>query len=63
MGTVGHSVAFAAFTATGAIGILAHMLFIDAYLWALFRVTSGIFVAGCYNVVEAWLQAKVKSEN
>tara|TARA_B100001057_G_scaffold489405_1_gene575590 strand:+ start:2864 stop:4087 length:1224 start_codon:yes stop_codon:yes gene_type:complete len=63
MGTVGHSRAFAAFTATGAIGILAHMLFIDPYLWAIFRVASGLCVAGCYTVVEAWLQAKVKNEN
>ena len=63
MGTVGHSRAFAAFTATGAIGILAHMLFIDAYLWAMFRVASGLCIAGCYTVVEAWLQSKVKNEN
>ena len=60
MGTVGHSHSFVAFSATGAIGILAHMLFIDAYLWAIFRVTSGLCVAGCYTVVGAWLQAKVK---
>ena len=32
MGTVGHSRSFVAFSATRAIGILAHMLFIDAYL-------------------------------
>ena len=60
MKTLGNSLAFAAFTATGAIGILAHMLFIDTYLWAIFRVTSGLCVAGCYTVVGAWLQAKVK---
>ena len=29
MGSVGHSRAFAAFTATGAIGILAHMILTD----------------------------------
>ena len=60
MGTFGHSRAVAAFTATGAIRILDHMLFIDAYLRAIFRVTSGLCVAGCYTVVGAWLQAKVK---
>ena len=42
MGSVGHSRAFAAFTATGAIGLLAHMLVVDAYAWALFRVMSGL---------------------
>jgi MFS family permease len=58
MGSVGHSRAFAAFTATGAIGLLAHMLVIDPYAWALMRVASGLCVAGCYTVIEAWLQAK-----
>jgi len=59
MGSVGHSRAFAAFTATGAIGLMAHMLVIDAYAWALMRIASGLCVAGCYTVIEAWLQAKV----
>ena len=63
MGNVGHSRAFAAFTATGAIGLLAHMLIIDPFAWALMRVASGFCVAGCYTVVEAWLQAKVTNEN
>ena len=62
MGTVGHSRAFAAFTATGAIGLLAHYLWIDPYAWAFFRMLSGLCVAGCYTVVEAWLQAKVTNE-
>ena len=63
MGSVGHSRAFAAFTATGAIGLLAHMLIIDPYAWALMRIASGLCVAGCYTVIEAWLQAKVTNES
>ena len=62
MGTVGHSRAFAAFTAAGAIGLLAHMLVIDPYAWALMRIASGVCVAGCYTVIEAWLQAKVTNQ-
>ncbi|WP_306006296.1 MFS transporter [Aquicoccus porphyridii] len=62
MGAVGHSRAFAAFTVSGAIGLLAHYLWIDPYAWALFRVASGFCVAGAYTVVEAWLQAKVTNE-
>lgn len=62
MGSVGHSRAFAAFTATGAIGLLAHMLVLDAYAWTAMRVASGLCVAGCYTVIEAWLQAKVTNE-
>jgi MFS family permease len=59
MGSVGHSRAFAAFTGLGAIGVLAHMLVIDPYAWAAMRVASGLCIAGCYTVIEAWLQAKV----
>ena len=62
MGSVGHSRAFAAFTAMGAIGLLAHMLVINPYAWAAMRVASGLCVAGCYTVIEAWLNAKVTNE-
>lgn len=62
MGSVGHSRAFAAFTAAGAIGLLAHMIIVDPLAWAVMRVASGLCVAGCYTVVEAWLHAKVTNE-
>ena len=56
VGTVGHSRAFAAFTAAGTIGILAHMMMVDPIAWAGLRILSGLCVAGCYTVIEAWLQ-------
>ncbi|GGX53246.1 MFS transporter [Tateyamaria omphalii] len=59
MGSVGHSRAFAAFTAAGAIGLIAHMMIVDPLAWAVMRVASGMCVAGCYTVIEAWLQSKV----
>lgn len=59
MGSVGAARAFAAFTAAGTIGILAHMLVLDPHAWALMRVATGLCVAGCYTIIEAWLQAKV----
>lgn len=62
MGSVGHSRAFATFTAMGAIGLAAHVIVEDPLFWAFFRIGSGICVAGCYTVVEAWLQAKVTNE-
>ena len=62
MGSIGHSRAFAAFTALGAIGLLMHMMVVNPYAWALMRVASGLCVAGCYTVIEAWLQAKVTNE-
>lgn len=63
MGDVGHSRAFAVLTALGAIGISGHILTNDHYVWALLRVASGICIAGCYTVVESWLQAKVTNDN
>ena len=62
MGEVGHSRAFAALVAAGTIGILAHMLVVNPYAWAVMRVASGICIAGCYTIIEAWLQAKVTNE-
>ena len=62
MGSVGHSRAFAAFTALGTMGILSHMIIIDPLAWAAMRVMSGLCIAGCYTVVESWLQAKVTNE-
>jgi MFS family permease len=59
MGEVGHSRAFAAFVAAGTIGILAHMMVVNPYAWALMRVAAGLAVAGCYTIIEAWLQSKV----
>jgi MFS family permease len=63
MGSVGHSRAFATFTAAGAIGLLAHMMLVDAYAWSLMRVASGMCMAGCYTVIEAWLNSRVTNEN
>lgn len=63
MGSVGHSRGFAVFTALGAIGLLAHMLWIDAYAWAVMRIATGLCVAGCYTVIEAWLNAKITNES
>ena len=62
MGSVGHSRAYAAFTAAGAISLIAHFLWIDPLGWALMRIASGLCVAGCYTVIEAWLQSKVTNE-
>ena len=59
MGEVGHSRAFAVFTAMGAIGMAGHILIFDPTAWAVLRIGSGICIAGCYTVIESWLQAKV----
>ncbi|MEL7397218.1 MAG: MFS transporter [Pseudomonadota bacterium] len=62
MGSVGHARAFAAFTAAGTIGLMAHMLVVDPWAWGAMRVASGMCVAGCYTVIEAWLNAKITNQ-
>lgn len=62
MGSIGHSRAFATFTTLGAMGVLGHFIYVDPYAWALMRVASGLCIAGCFTVVEAWLQSKVTNE-
>lgn len=59
MGEVGHARAFAALTAAGTIGILSHTLVAHPWAWMVMRVAVGVSVAGCYTIIEAWLQAKV----
>ena len=61
-GAIGHSRCFAVFTAMGAIGLLAHVILVDPLAWAGMRVASGMCVAGCYTVIEAWLNAKINNE-
>ena len=63
MGAVGHARAFAVFTALGAIGLLAHMMWIDATAWAVMRLATGLCVAGCYTVIEAWMNTRATNQN
>ncbi len=59
IGEIGHSRAFAAFAACGAIGMIAHPIWMEPYPWAMMRVMTGLCIAGCYTVVEAWFNADV----
>ncbi|MBL4750343.1 MAG: MFS transporter [Amylibacter sp.] len=63
IGTVGHSRTFAVFAAMGTIGAIAHPMWIDVGFWVFLRILSGLCVAGCYTVIEAWFQAKLTNDN
>ena len=63
MGTIGHSRTFAVFAAMGTIGAIAHPMLIDAAFWVFLRILSGMCVAGCYTVIEAWFQSKLTNAN
>lgn len=63
IGTIGHSRTFAVFAAMGTIGAIAHPMYIDAVFWIFLRILSGMCIAGCYTVIEAWFQAKLTNQN
>ncbi len=63
LGTVGHARGFAAFAACGAIGVIAHPLYPEPWAWAGMRIMTGLCIAGCYTVIEAWMQSKVTNQS
>ncbi len=63
LGTVGHSRGFAAFAACGAIGAIAHPLYPEPWAWAGMRIMTGLCIAGCYTIIEAWMQSKVTNQS
>ena len=63
MGSVGHARSFAIFAALGAIGAIAHPMLVSPTSWTLLRIMTGLCVAGCYTVIEAWMQARLTNEN
>jgi len=60
IGWSGHSRAFATAAAIGTIGVILHPVLEGPLWWAGLRVLSGLSIAGCYTVVEAWLQDKIE---
>ena len=63
MGKVGHIRTFTVLASVGAIGCLLHPLLVDPYLWSVLRVGNGITIAGCFTVIEAWLNSKVDRQS
>jgi len=59
---VGHSRAFAVLAGIAVISIIAHPIYPNPIFWAFIRVLAGFSVAGCYTLIESWLQAKATNE-
>ena len=38
------------------------MIIIDPTAWAIMRIATGLSIAGCYTVIESWMQAKVTNK-
>ena len=58
----GHSRAFAVTAGIAMISIVAHPLYSNTCFWAFIRIFAGFSVAGCYTLIESWLQAKATNE-
>ncbi|HEY4192360.1 MAG TPA: MFS transporter, partial [Mesorhizobium sp.] len=59
----GHVRAFGTFAASGAIVALLTGLIIDEYVWILLRACTGFVMAGCFMVIESWLNEKATNES
>ena len=55
---IGHIRAFAFFAALAAIAVLLHPLWLNAWLWGLLRILTGVALVGLYTVIESWLNAE-----
>ena len=59
---VGHIRVFSALASLASISILFHGVYIDAWVWWLMRVVTGISFAGFYVVTESWLNDRASNE-
>lgn len=55
---VGHIRAFAVFAAVAGSAALLHSLLVNAAVWGMLRLLSGLCFAGLYMVIESWLNEK-----
>ncbi|MCO5064668.1 MAG: MFS transporter [Rhizobiaceae bacterium] len=59
----GHVRAFGTFAAVGAIVALLTGLFIDPAIWVVLRAFTGFTMAGCFMIIESWLNERANNEN
>ena len=63
MKRVGHIRAFTIFATFSVLGSLMHPVFVNPYFWCFLRILAGLSIAGCFTIVEGWLNAKVSNLN
>ncbi len=59
---VGHIRGFAAFASILSVAVLGHVLWIDPFVWFIFRLAAGFCMAGMVMVVESWLNERATNE-
>ena len=60
---VGHIRVFSALCTLLSVMFLLSAIFTNAPAWALFRAIGGFCFAGCYMVMESWLNERITNEN
>lgn len=55
---VGHVRVFAALASLASTAILMQVVFVSEYLWFAMRLLTGFCFAGCYVVIESWLNER-----
>ena len=54
----GHLRAFAVMARFAVISIIAHLLYPNACFWAFIRIFADFSMAGCYTLIESWLNRR-----
>ncbi len=62
VGRVGHVRSFGALASLASVSILAHVVFIDPWVWWAMRLVTGFAYAGMYVVAESWLNEASENE-
>jgi MFS family permease len=60
---IGHIRVFAALAAIASASILVQAVFVQPFIWAALRLTSGVCFAGIYVVAESWLNDRASQTN
>ena len=59
---VGHIRVFAALASLASIAILLHSVFLQAHMWIIIRIISGISMSGIYVIMESWLNDRATNK-
>ncbi|MDY8110002.1 MFS transporter [Fulvimarina sp. 2208YS6-2-32] len=61
--SAGHVRTFTSLSALLAIAILLCALIVDSIAWIVFRAMAGLALAGCYMVIESWLNERTTNDS
>ncbi len=60
---IGYIRAFSACAALVTVSVLGFAMVVDAYVWSALRAIMGFAIAGLYNTMESWVNAKAQNNN